>query len=404
MLLFRVVGVVYPLGDTPGTHASSPKIYLVALRSSGSEPVPKYIQQLGWHTVLQERTQPIFLAVCPPRSSWPIPLSAPPSNHTTGQSDARATRAQNNIDGSFGAPGPSIQKSPRGLVPEAVPASHPATSTTYEDVVDHLLSSAPPHVVVAYESSTDPNSGKKDPRLLLPYASVAQKKVLNAWLDRNYFIPSYSPDDPLSEMPAKRKRRPSGVRDWDDSLELIDSPVLDDISNMPLRGVDSGRLGGNRVKSSLRDKLFIPFVDVVSGTVPPPKYTPPLTLKPLLAACEQEQPYEFADFVNTAPFDEKLHGADIPDTGAPLYKASEASFSEVFAVGRVVLKIVPIALDDSTAGLHAAEAEGEIMWPTVSDPGDVLKEIEATKLIGAVHPSFVKLLRCVMNYNNPGMD
>ncbi|KAF9514767.1 hypothetical protein BS47DRAFT_1294794 [Hydnum rufescens UP504] len=81
-------------------------------------------------------------------------------------------------------------------------------------------------------------------------------------------------------------------------------------------------------------------------------------------------------------------------TDAPLIfrKIGEASFSEVFRVGDVVLKIVPIAIKPRDRGPNAGN-KNEAPWPSVSDPGDVLREIVATKIMGEVHSGFIKLLK-----------
>ncbi|KAG8890528.1 hypothetical protein FRB98_007875 [Tulasnella sp. 332] len=103
----------------------------------------------------------------------------------------------------------------------------------------------------------------------------------------------------------------------------------------------------------------------------------------LLKCCDQPAVLEFESFVATYPFDE-VHGADAGT--AKFRKIGEASYSEVFAVGDVVLKIVPLLVD----GQASSGSEDEL--PSVSPAADVEKEILVTKLVGRAHSGFIKLL------------
>jgi serine/threonine-protein kinase haspin len=68
-------------------------------------------------------------------------------------------------------------------------------------------------------------------------------------------------------------------------------------------------------------------------------------------------------------------------------KIGDASYSEVFGIGKAALKIVPLKSDviPFTAGEN-------IEKPFESAPEDVVKEVMITKAMGDVCDGFIKLL------------
>ena len=74
---------------------------------------------------------------------------------------------------------------------------------------------------------------------------------------------------------------------------------------------------------------------------------------------------------------------------------AEASYSEVFGIGDVVLKVVPLR-DESGASLSGSQkarfSECSDV-PALSDAKDVLKEIIVTRAMGEVCERFVKLVK-----------
>lgn len=291
--------------------------------------------------------------------------------------------------------------------PPSLPETPPKPLSPYEAAVARVLSHVSSSVAATYHASADQNTDVKDPRILLPYASVADKRILNAWLERNYFIPRY----PATTAVLNKGKGRARVDSFD---SIATTEILDDISN-----THNDKGGGLKRGVGIRKRVES-FGSVASAehepddskhvALPTPKpsasaagpskpkptakhvYTPPPSLSAILAISGQASPYDFSDFIATVPFDEAIHGDDPTHLGASIRKAGEASFSEVFSVGDVVLKIIPIAVDGESAGLNVG---GDVMWPTVSDARDVEKEIRATKLMGSVHPGFIKLLRCV---------
>ncbi|KII94959.1 hypothetical protein PLICRDRAFT_97040 [Plicaturopsis crispa FD-325 SS-3] len=111
---------------------------------------------------------------------------------------------------------------------------------------------------------------------------------------------------------------------------------------------------------------------------------PPEYLVPLLTECGQAAPHEFSAFIETFPFDPIVSGGG----RAPVFqKIGEASYSEVFGIGEVVLKVIPLR-DELCAG---TDAEG----PFPSEARDVLKELIVTRAMGetCAGGGFVRLLR-----------
>ncbi|KAM5535495.1 hypothetical protein V8D89_010832 [Ganoderma adspersum] len=115
----------------------------------------------------------------------------------------------------------------------------------------------------------------------------------------------------------------------------------------------------------------------------------PAYVQPLLAECAQATPHEFSAFIEMFPFDPIVR-LDTGVTGAVRFqKIGEASFSEVFGIGDVVLKIVPLRDEGRADHTLAAEVEG----PPPTDARDVLKEVIVTRAMGACCSGFVELLR-----------
>ncbi|KAH8094843.1 hypothetical protein BXZ70DRAFT_339376 [Cristinia sonorae] len=119
---------------------------------------------------------------------------------------------------------------------------------------------------------------------------------------------------------------------------------------------------------------------------------PPAYLVPLLQECSQTTPHEFSAFIDMFPFDPIVQSTHIEDEAeniglARFQKIGEASFSEVFGIGDVVLKVVPLR-DENASGVDVG---GEL--PAPSDAKDVLNEIIMTRAMGETCEGFVKLLR-----------
>jgi serine/threonine-protein kinase haspin len=74
------------------------------------------------------------------------------------------------------------------------------------------------------------------------------------------------------------------------------------------------------------------------------------------------------------------------DLDVEFRKIGEASFSEVFGIGDVVLKIIPLR-DEERNITNDSET------PAPSDANDVLKEVIVTQTMGEMCSGFVKLLR-----------
>jgi serine/threonine-protein kinase haspin len=132
-------------------------------------------------------------------------------------------------------------------------------------------------------------------------------------------------------------------------------------------------------------ELELEALDLSSSSTSPEPPTAEPHLQPLLAECLQTAPYEFSAFIHTFPFDPIVSAKNRAD--AIFHKIGEASYSEVFGVGSVVLKIIPIQLP-ITAG-----APQEVDTPPPSEAKDVLREIVVTRAMGEACDGFVPLLR-----------
>ena len=115
------------------------------------------------------------------------------------------------------------------------------------------------------------------------------------------------------------------------------------------------------------------------------------SLLPLLEECHQDAcgPHNFSTFIESFPYDPILQAArENYAMDMKFRKIGEASYSEVFGIGDVVLKVIPLR-DESNSAVHQDEEDG----PAPTDAKDVRKEIIVTRAMGDVDGGFVKLLK-----------
>ncbi|KAJ6538553.1 hypothetical protein DFH09DRAFT_1398431 [Mycena vulgaris] len=118
----------------------------------------------------------------------------------------------------------------------------------------------------------------------------------------------------------------------------------------------------------------------------------PAYLQPLLAECGQGASglHEFSAFIKYFPYDPLVCAHE--RTAAGFRKIGEASYSEVYGIGDVVLKVIPLR-DETQRRLRPNAKAEEVDGPAPTDAKDVLKEIIVTHAMGEVCDGFVKLLR-----------
>ena len=110
----------------------------------------------------------------------------------------------------------------------------------------------------------------------------------------------------------------------------------------------------------------------------------PPHLIPLLDECGQEAPVEFSAFIEAFPVHPIVRSSC--SGHATFQKIGEASYSEVFGIGDVVLKIIPIRNEE-------CPDETDAETPAPSDAKDVLKEIVVTRAMGEMCNGFVNLMK-----------
>ena len=110
----------------------------------------------------------------------------------------------------------------------------------------------------------------------------------------------------------------------------------------------------------------------------------PAHLLSLLDECGQSAPVEFSAFIEAFP----VHPI-VQSTCSGLVafqKIGEASYSEVFGIGDIVLKIIPIRDEE-------CPVRDDVDTPAPSDAKDILKEIVVTRALGEMCNGFVNLLK-----------
>ncbi|KAF8812229.1 hypothetical protein BYT27DRAFT_7335527 [Phlegmacium glaucopus] len=182
---------------------------------------------------------------------------------------------------------------------------------------------------------------------------------------------------------------------------LVPSPILKTRQLTPIRGGRNKRLFDPPSPPSPTTPtdfdLSIDFSDLSIESLSQTQgsyrseFEVPKYLKPLLEECHQDTcgPHNFSAFIESFPFDPIIsRGNDNVDVR--FRKIGEASYSEVFGIGDVVLKVIPLR-DESEAGesLGPEEEDG----PAPTDAKDVRKEIIVTRAMGEVYNGFVKLLK-----------
>ena len=181
---------------------------------------------------------------------------------------------------------------------------------------------------------------------------------------------------------------------------LVPSPILKTRQLTPIRGGRNKRLFDPRSPPSPTTPTdFDLSIDFSNFNIESPSQTQdtyrsefevPQYLEPLLEECHQETcgPHNFSAFIESFPFD-PITSRGNEDVDVRFRKVGEASYSEVFGIGDVVLKVIPIR-DESEAGQSFAPDED---GPAPSDAKDVRKEIIVTRAMGEVYDGFVKLLK-----------
>ncbi len=123
-------------------------------------------------------------------------------------------------------------------------------------------------------------------------------------------------------------------------------------------------------------------------------------LKPLLQECHQEDHglHDFSSFIKSFPYDPIVRSSRKEDASGDYYsfkKIGEASYSEVFGIGGVVLKIIPLRNESRSNGVIDGKQHqsSDVEGPATSEAKDVRKEIIVTRAMGEVCNGFVKLLK-----------
>ncbi|KAJ7078592.1 hypothetical protein B0H15DRAFT_788839 [Mycena belliarum] len=104
-------------------------------------------------------------------------------------------------------------------------------------------------------------------------------------------------------------------------------------------------------------------------------------LQPLLAECGQHKSglHEFSAFIKSFRFDPLVCAHESTVQG--FRKIGEASYSEVYGIGDVVLKVIPLR-DETRRRLRPNQRAEEVEGPAETDAKDVLKEVIVTHVMG----------------------
>jgi len=210
--------------------------------------------------------------------------------------------------------------------------------------------------------------------------------------------PMIQPSSSLSQRNMPHFAQPPALTRY----PLVPSPILKTRQLTPIRGGRNKRLFDPPSPPSPTTPADFDFsMDFSDFSLESPSQTQglyrsefevPKYLNPLLEECHQETcgPHNFSAFIESFPFDPIISRGGNEDIDVRFRKIGEASYSEVFGIGDVVLKVIPLR-DESEAGESFAPEEED--GPAPTDAKDVRKEIIVTRAMGEVYNGFVKLLK-----------
>ena len=226
---------------------------------------------------------------------------------------------------------------------------------------------------------------------------VSQDKATDTQSRRSF---AHSPSEPSTRFVPSQQR----IRHQPPSLPYnnrIPSPIARARQLTPIRGLRNARsaIAPPSPPTPSDFDSSIELSDIEFESPPFPNTSPYLSdaavpdyLKPLLKECRQEDcgVHEFSSFIKSFPYDPIVRSSWMEDDGGDcsFNKIGEASYSEVFGIGGVVLKIIPLRNES-----RANDGKHDIEEPATSEAKDVRKEIIVTRAMGEVCDGFVKLLK-----------
>ncbi|KAG8907003.1 hypothetical protein FRB99_005523 [Tulasnella sp. 403] len=165
-------------------------------------------------------------------------------------------------------------------------------------------------------------------------------------------------------------------------LHFPPHPLVDQVSDVSVVSstVQIKALPATRVPSTLPLSAPLPSLSSAETT-----QVTSNELHRLLGECEQQSVLDFEQFVSSFPNDMSI---GCPPKSSKYRKIGEASFSEVFALGDIVIKVIPMLPEDQAQRPLACDD-----LPQASPIADVEKEVVITRDMGNLHPGFIKLIK-----------
>lgn len=246
-----------------------------------------------------------------------------------------------------------------------------ASTSSSSDVVPFDEGIPELHDPVLVDASRRNSGHSTEPVLPLPFRPYGTtSKFTTPSSPQSRGLPSYNPSPVLKPRPLTPIRKKNGFR----FQEPPSPPSPCELSDFDLSAEFASLDIGDRTDPSMQAE--------------PPRPEYPEYLMPLLRECQQENtgPYEFSAFIEAFPMDPVVRTIA---SEVKFKKIGEASFSEVFGIGDVVLKIIPLRDERATPSEGADDVDG----PLPSDANDVLKEMIVTRAMGSVSEGFVELLK-----------
>jgi len=235
------------------------------------------------------------------------------------------------------------------------------------------LNSPEPNINRDYPSETPVVTDHLKPQTPRPWISSEKLPKTQFWVE----IPN-------PRLLALSRGQPQGLAHYDSPYQPSRGKSRQ-LTPIRRKGLGFSRLPPSPSTTDL--DLSLDLADLTLSSTPVENHAAhdqPPHLIPLLDECGQDAPVEFSAFIEAFPVHPIVQSSC--SGRASFQKIGEASYSEVFGIGDVVLKVIPIRNEE-----YPDKTDAET--PAPSDAKDILKEIVVTRALGEICNGFVNLLK-----------
>lgn len=285
--------------------------------------------------------------------------------------------------------------------------SEPSDSSDDENElhVQERTSRRPP--VSARKSTRKSNVGKMVVEVVIPRRKSIASSVIRSKRDSTYESPVHRKENPVGAGLRSRSREltsngrvipstmsPCQAKKTIETFEIDDSLSVDNDEEMRITAKVANLRLDDAKEPPKKQSGQLPKIQIRSQEPAIQPMRPPAYLRPILSECGQVTPFDFDAFLETLPTEllftnigNAFQQGNVPQVYT---KVGEASYSEVFGYGNVVLKVIPLLNEETSPSETWSASWGS---PQVSEVSDVVREINVTRAMGEVCKGFIKLIK-----------